>query len=102
MCSFLNVKFELIKNKLIEGIFKNVNEMVITYRNRFLNDVSLFNSTLHISSTIYFFHCESMNKIYGVINFKPLTIEDFLYHSLEELMFNIKICLIEEIKKNRR
>ena len=99
MCSFINVKFETIKEKLTEGVLKNVCNIVETYKVRFLNDGSLFNSSLYFSTSLIFFDCEKCFKLNEKINFNTLTIKDFLYRSLEEIMFEIKIFLIEQLNK---
>ena len=99
MCSFINVKFETIKEKLTEGILKNICNIVETYRIRFLNDSLLFNSSFYFSTAIIFFDREKCFKLNETINFNMLTIKDFLYRSLEEIMFEIKIFLIEELNK---
>ena len=99
MCSFINVKFETIKEKLTEGVLKNVCNIVETYKVRFLNDGSLFNSSLYFSTSLIFFDREKCFKLNEKINFNTLTIKDFLYRSLEEIMFEIKIFLIEQLNK---
>ena len=99
MSSFINVKFEMIKEKLAEGILKNICIIVETYKVRFLNDILLFNSSLSFSSTINFFNSENVFQLHGTINFNPLNIEDFLYRSLEEIMFEIEIFLIHKLNK---
>ena len=99
MCSFSNVKFDMVKEGLTEGIFKNIYNIVETYKVRFLNEILLFNSALSFSTTINFFNSVNIFRLHGTINFKPLTIEDFLYRSLEEIMLEIKIFLIQELNK---
>ena len=99
MCSFLNVKFNMVKDSLTEGILKNIYHIVETYKVHFLNDILYFNSALSLSTTINFFNSENAFQLHGTINFKPLAIEDFLYRSLEEIMFEIKIFLIQELNK---
>ena len=100
MNNFFNVKFDMVKDGLNEGIFKNIYHILKTYKIRFLNDISYFNSILSFSTTInFFFNEENVFNLHGTINFKPLTIEDFLYRSLDEIIFEIKICLKQELNR---
>ena len=90
MNCFYNVKFHMIKENLTEGILNKIYDIIAHYRKCFLNDPTYFNCILSFSTTINFFNEE--NNINGTINFKPLTIEDFLYRNLEEIIFDVKIC----------
>ena len=100
MNCFVNAKFDVIKVNLTEGILKNIYYHIIeTYKIHFLNDISYFNYVLSFSSDINFYNGENDFKLHGTIKFKPLTIEDFLYRSLEEIMFDIKIYLKQELNK---
>ena len=94
---FYNVKFNMIKENLTEGILKKVYDVITHYRNCFLNDPTYFNCILSFSTTLNFFNEE--NNINGTINFKPLTIEDFLYRNLEEIIFDVKICLKQSLNE---
>ena len=94
---FNNVKFNMIRENLTEGILKKIHDIVIHYRNCFLNDPIYFNCILSLSTTINFFN-EEIN-IHETINFKPLTIEDFLYRNLEEIIFDVKICLKQSLNE---
>ena len=96
---FFNVKFNMIKENLAEGILKKIYDIVTYYKNCFLNDVSYFNSILSFSTRINFFNEEDTLNLHGSINFKSLTIEDFIYRSLDEIMFDIKICLKQTLNE---
>ena len=93
MNCFYNVNFNFVKNNLMEGILNKINDVITHYQKCFLNDSGYFNCVLSLSTTLNFFNEEK--NIQGTINFKPLTIEDFLYRTLEEMIFNFKICLIQ-------
>ena len=95
MNCFYNVNFNFVKDKLTDGILNKINVVVSHYRNCFLNDPSYFNCVLSISTTLNFFNEE--NNIQETIEFKPLTIEDFLYRTLDELIFDFKICLKQSL-----
>ena len=95
MNCFYNVKFNIIKENLTEGILNKVCDIVTHYRKCFLNDPEYFNCIFTFSTTLNFFNDE--NNIQGTINFKPLTIEDFLYRNLDEIIFDVKICLKQSL-----
>ena len=90
---FETVKFYTIKNNLIEGILKNIYRMMEFYKNIFLTDRLCFNSVLDFYTDIDFFNEHNTNHINRRINYKPLTIEDFLYRSLDEIAFEYKVYL---------
>ena len=95
MNCFYNVNFNFVKDKLTEGILNKVHDVINHYSKCFLNDPSYFNCVLSLSTTLNFFNEE--NNIQGTINFKPLTIEDFLYRTLDEVIFDFKICLKQSL-----
>ena len=95
MNCFYNVNFNFVKDKLTDGILSKINNIVNHYRTCFLNDPSYFNCILSLSTTLNFFNEEK--NIQGTIEFKPLTIEDFLYRTLDELIFDFKICLKQSL-----
>ena len=94
---FNNVNFNFVKDELTNGILNKINEMLIHYRKCFLNDPGYFNCVLSLSTTLNFFNHE--RNICETIEFKPLTIEDFLYRSLDEVVFDFKICLIQSLNE---
>ena len=95
MNCFYNVNFNFVKENLTNGILNKINDVVTHYRNCFLNDPGYFNCILSISTTSNFFNEEK--NIQETINFKPLIIEDFLYRTLDEVIFDFKICLIQNL-----
>ena len=95
MNCFYNVNFNFVKENLTEGILNKINDVVTHYRKCFLNDPGYFNCILSISTTLNFFNEEK--NLQGTINFKPLTIEDFLYRTFDELIFDFKICLKQSL-----
>ena len=99
MNCFYNVKFNIIKENLTEGILNKLYDIITHYRKCFLNDSTYFNCILTFSTTINFFNEE--NNVNGTINFKPLTIEDFLYRTLDEIVFDVKICLKQSLNDMR-
>ena len=84
---FENVKFNMVKENLTEGILKNIYRMMEFYKNIFLTDRLCFNSVLDFHTDIDFFNEHNTIHIKRRINYKPLTIEDFLYRSLDEIAF---------------
>ena len=89
---FNNININFDKDKLLEGILKDVYCIVYHYRKSFLNNQSYFNYILSLKTQINF--TDGEKNICEVIQFKSLTIEDFLYHNLEEVLFNLKIYLL--------
>ena len=55
MYIFENVKFHMIKNKLIEDILKNIYELLVFHKNIFLTDRLRFNGLLDLNTGITFF-----------------------------------------------
>ena len=92
---FNNVNFNFVKEDLTEGILKKVHEILTHYKICFLKDPLYFNCILSLSTTINFFNED--NIINETVDFKPLAIEDFLYCNLQEIIFNIKICLKQSL-----
>ena len=95
MNCFYNVNFNFVKENLTEGILNKIHDVINHYRTCFLNDPSYFNCILSLSTTLNFFNEEK--NLQGTINFKPLTIEDFLYRTLDEVIFDFKICLKQSL-----
>ena len=89
---FNNIDINFDKDKLVEGILKDVYNIVQHYKKFFLNDQLYFHYILSLNTQINF--TDGEKNICEVIQFKPLTIEDFLYHNLEEVLFNFKIYLL--------
>ena len=87
---FETVKLNTFKNNLIEGILKNIYRMMEFYKNIFLTDRLCFNFVLDFYTDIDFFNENNTIHINRRINYKPLTIEDFLYRSLDEIAFEYK------------
>ena len=98
MYTFENVKFEDIKNKMIEGILNDIYELLIFHKHLFLNERMRFNGFLQLNTNIisFFTYCQELNT-FKQINYKSLTIEDFLYCSIEEIISEYKIQLIHEL-----
>ena len=94
MFKFENVKFNEIKNKMMEGILNDIYNTLIFHKNIFLTDRLHFNGLLDLRTTLSFFSegQQYFNRYEQIIH-KPLTIEDFLYRSLEEILFDCKKCL---------
>ena len=100
---FENVKFCMIKNSLTEGILKNICCSMEFYKHIFLTDRLHFNSIIDFNTDIVFFEDQNTYNITKRINFKPLTIEDFLYRSLEEIISEYKVYLnqiLNELEEN--
>ena len=90
---FENVKYCVIKNSLTEGILKNIYRSMEFYKHIFLTDRLYFNSVVEFNTDITFFEEQNTFNITKRINFKPLTIEDFIYRSLDEIAFKYKVYL---------
>ena len=104
MRHFENVKFHMIKNNLIERILEVIYKEVEIYSNIFLTDRLHFNSLVDLRTDITFFFegQEELNTTKEII-YKPLTIEDFLYRGIEEIVFECKIYLkrrLNEMEEN--
>ena len=84
---FYNVKFSSIKDNLNEEILKNIFCSLCIVKNTFLTDISYFNSSIEFNAHIVFFEIQNTFNFSKRINFKPLTIEDFLYRTLEEVIY---------------
>ena len=67
--------------------------MMEFYKNIFLTDRLRFNSVLVFHTEIDFFDDQNTIHIHRIINYKPITIEDFIYRSLDEIAFDIKVYL---------
>ena len=94
MYKFENVKFDDIKNKIIQENLQNIEERLILHKHLFLTERIRFNGLLDLRTTLSFFSEDQQDfNRYEQIIHKPLTIEDFLYRSLEEILFDCKICL---------
>ena len=94
MCTFENVKFKMIKNKIIQENLQNIEERLILHKHLFLTERIRFNGLLDLRTTLSLFSedQQEFNRFEQIIH-KPLTIEDFLYRSLEEMLFDCKMCL---------
>ena len=84
---FYNVKFNTIKDNLTEEILKNIFCSLCIVKNTFLTDRSYFNSMIEFNTHIVFFDIQTTFYFSKRIEFKPLTIEDFLYRTLEEVIY---------------
>ena len=99
MYSFENVNFHTIKNKLVEEILNNIYESLILHKHLFLNDRLRFNCLFDLHTRfVFLFEVQELNCS-EKINYKPLTIEDFIYRSIEEIIFEYKTYLIQELNK---
>ena len=87
---FETVKLYTFKHNLIEGILKNIYRMMEFYKNIFLTDRLCFNFVLDFYTDIDFLNENKTIHINRRINYKPLTIEDFLYRGLDEIAFEYK------------
>ena len=96
---FETVKFNMVKENLTEGILKNIYRMMEFYKNIFLTDRLCFNSVLDFHTDIDFFNEHNTIHINRRINYKPLTIEDFLYRSLDEITFEYKVYLKQTLNE---
>ena len=85
-----NVNFNMIKNNLTEEILKNIYCSMAIVKNIFLTDRTYFNSIVEFNAHIVFFENQTTFYLSKRINFNPLTIEDFLYRKLEEIIFEYK------------
>ena len=84
---FYNVKFNTIKDNLTEEILKNIYCSMCIVKNMFLTDRTYFNSMIEFNAHIVFFEIQTTFYFSKRIEFKPLTIEDFLYRTLEEVIY---------------
>ena len=96
---FENAKFYVVKENLTDGILKNIYRMLEFYKNIFLTDRLRFNSVLDFHTDIDFFDEHNTIHINRRINHKPLTIEDFLYRSLDEIAFEYKVYLKQSLNE---
>ena len=96
---FENVKFYMVKENLTDGILKNIYRSIEFYKNVFLTDRLRFNSVIDFNTDISFFDEHNTIHITRRINFKPLTIEDFLYRSLDEIAFEYKVYLKQTLNE---
>ena len=96
---FENVKFNMVKENLTDEILKNIYRMMEFYKNIFLTDRLRFNSVLDFHTDISFFDEHNTFHINKRMNYKPLTIEDFLYRSLDEIAFEIKVYLKQTLNE---
>ena len=94
MYTLENVNFKMVKNKIIQENLKDIEEKLILHKHLFLTERIRFNGLLELRTTISFISEDQQElNIYEQIIYKPLTIENFLYCSLDEMLFDCKICL---------
>ena len=98
MYKFENAKFDDIKNKMIDKISFNIFELLTLHKHLFLTEKRRFNGFLKVNTTIcsFFTNYHPEFNTFKQINYKILSIEDFLYRSLEEITQEYKIHLTYE------
>ena len=91
MNKFENVKFDEIKNLMIEIILDRAKDSILFWKNILLTDRLTFYNVIDVRTTISFFSDDMhyLNKTEQII-YKPLTIEDILYRSFEEILTDCK------------
>ena len=95
-----NVKFNTIKNDMIREILQNIEESLILHKHLFLTERKRFNG-FFVLNTVFTFINEDYKELnrFEQIIYKPLTIEDFLYRSLEEMLFEYKTHLTVKLNE---
>ena len=100
MFTLENVNFRMARNKIIKESLLYIEEILILHKHLFLTERIRFNGLLDLRTIISFISEEKQDlNIYEQIIYKPLTIEDFLYCSLEKMLFDCKICLISKLNE---
>ena len=98
MYKYENAKFDDIKFRMIDEILFNIYELLTLHKHLFLTEKRRFNGFLKVNTTIcsFFMNCNPEFNTFKQINYKILSIEDFLYRSLEDITQEFKIQLTYE------